>query len=443
MKKPTIQTVAAATALVVLAGCAVTEEKIEMWKGTKNGPKKLAAASVNKDVPMEIRAEAVIALSEISDRDDENIWDLYIKSLEAMDKMDAAKIVEIAAPILSKKVDTEIKGGVSKSQVAAKDALFVMFDFASGPGKEAVQQALIKWCTKDYNIRALAGKYNIRSIIKKLGAPGAEALIPLLSPSEPTIQHVAELIREVGDKAVLKKASTALSAQIEKNISQLQEVHLIAAAVIGGNAIGSLLLKTAGNTELSAELQRYALRAYSEGLTKQSIKPDKAQAAALIAIAENAKQDRNQREEAYYVIAQTGDKSAVPGIRKLLQQKDEYFRAVALRSLLRLDGENLLAEALEDLERSKRVSTEEEVDGIVERVAAFPPLLPKVRGLLGSESAFIAGIAVLVLADMGVKNDKELLASLEKDERNLPKGFKHKKLQDAVKAAMESIAQRG
>ena len=143
------------------------------------------------------------------------------------------------------------------------------------------------------------------------------------------------------------------------------------------------------------------------------------------------------------MIAQIGNKDAVPRIRKLLHSRDSFYRAVGLRCLLRMDGEALLADVLQELEKTKKVTTEAEVDGIVERIAAFPPLLPKVRELLKSESTFTVAVAVDVLRDMGVKDDLKLLKPLEKDERNLPKGFKNKKLQDAVKSAMDSIEQRG
>ena len=33
--------------LVAAAGCEVNEEKIELWKGTKNGPKKLAGTVID------------------------------------------------------------------------------------------------------------------------------------------------------------------------------------------------------------------------------------------------------------------------------------------------------------------------------------------------------------------------------------------------------------
>jgi hypothetical protein len=234
-----------------------------------------------------------------------------------------------------------------------------------------------------------------------------------------------------------------LAGQIEQDLTKLQEVHLIAAATIGGNAIGLLLLKVAANAELAPELQRYALRAYSEGINKESIKADQAHIDILFTIAENSKQDQYQREEAYYVIAQAAGKEEVIRVRRLLRGKDSFFRAVGFRCLLRMDGEALLADVLEELEKSKKVTSEEEVDGIVERITAFSALLPTIRKLLSSESAFTVGIAVSVLRDMGVKDDLKLLESLEKDERNLPKGFKHTKLRDAVKAAMTGIEQRG
>jgi hypothetical protein len=437
------QPVAFLIILLIAAGCEVTDENIELWKGTKNGPKKLAAAAVDKSISIDLRAKAVVALSEISDRDDEDIWGLLMQSLEKMEKPDASKIIEAAVPTLSKKVESGVEGGVSKGQANAKDALFVMMDFASGASRAAVEQALISWCTKDFNIRAQAGKYSIQAIIKAIGPKGARALIPLLTPKEITIKYVAELVRDAGDAAVLEKASKSLADALEKNLSSLQEIHFLSASIIGGNAVGQFLLRVASDAESSPERQRFALRAYYEGIDKERILSDRTHLDTLFSIAENEKQDQYQREEAYYVIAEAGTKADIPRIRRLLKHKDPFFRAVGLKCLLLMEGETALLEILLEIEKSKKAVTEEEVLKITARVAAFPKLLPKIRELLSDPSVFIMGIAVGVLQEIGVEDDLVRLASLENDERNLPKGFKNKKLRDAVKAAMDSIRQRG
>jgi hypothetical protein len=435
--------VIAMLAFLTLLGCAVNEEKIELWKGTKNGPKKLAATAVDKDVQIPLRAKAVVALTEISDRSDENIWELFIKAFEKMDKGDSAKIIEAAAPILAKKVATAPKGSVSKTQVSAKDALYVLLDFASGNGKTAVEKALIDWCTKDYNIRALAGKYNISAIVKKIGPSAAEALTPLLNVNEVTIKYIADLIHDINDPKVTQTASQSFAKNLKANIKKIQEIHLVAASIIGGDPLGKLLLEFAANPDLSPELQRFSLRAFSEGVAKQNIASSKTHLDALFEIAENSKLDQHQREEAYYVIAQMGGKDEVNRVRKLLRSKTSFWRMVGLRTLLRLDGESLVESVLKDIEKSKKVSDSDEVDEIVVRIAAFPAVVVKVRELLSDESEFIAGIAVAVLGEAGTKDDLALLKSLLNDERNLPKSFKHKKLSDAVKAAMEKIEERG
>jgi hypothetical protein len=437
------QSIALLIVLLIAAGCQVTNENIELWKGTKNGPKKLAAAAIDQTVPLDLRAKAIVALSEISDRDDEDIWGLLIQSFEKMDRADASKVIEASVPALRKKLESGVEGGVSKGQTAAKDALFVMRDFASGASKTAVDTSLISWCTKDFNIRAQAGKYSIQVIIKAIGPAGARALIPLLTPKEITIRFVAELIREAGDAAVLEKASKALAGALEQNLPSLKEVHFLSASIIGGNSLGLFLLRIAGDAESSPERQRLALRAYSEGIDKEHILADRIHLDTLLSIAENEKQDQYQREEAYYVIAQAGTAADIPRIKRLLKHKDGFFRAVGLRCLLRMEGESSLLEILSEIEKSGKTTTEEEVAGVVERVAAFPILLPKVRELLTSPSMFIVGAAVSVLQEIGTEVDLKQLSSLENDERNLPKGFKNKKLQDAVKAAMDAIKQRG
>ena len=87
-------------------GCDVTEEKIERWKGTKNGPKKLASTAIDPGIAIPLRAKAVVALTEIQDRDDEDVWALYTKTFEKMRKADAEKILDLAVPVLAKKVES-------------------------------------------------------------------------------------------------------------------------------------------------------------------------------------------------------------------------------------------------------------------------------------------------------------------------------------------------
>jgi hypothetical protein len=429
--------------LLFVIGCEVTEEKIELWKGTKNGPKKLAATAIDKDVPVPMRAKAVVALSDIRDREDEDVWDLFVKTFQKMEKADAQKVVDEAITSVAKKVSAGSKGAISKSQVGAKDSLYIMIDYASDKGKVEAEKALISWCTTDYNIRALAGKYNIRAIVKKIGAPAAEALITLLNLDEVAMKFIAELIRDIGDETVLKKASAKLAEDIKGNLKKVKEIHLVTAAIIGQDAVGKMFLELAQNEEITPELQRYALRAFSEGLATESIKASDEHVAALFAVAESSKLDRAQREEAYYVIAQAKRPEDVPKLRKLLRSKDGFWRSVGLHSLLRLDGAGLMEKSLEELDNDKLVKTPDDVDEIMVRILAFPNLLPTVRKLLESKSAFVVGIAIGVLGEAGGAEDLEPLKKLKGSDEGLPKSFRHKTVSEAVKAAIAQLGERG
>lgn len=424
-------------AFLILLGCEVTEEKLELWKGTQNGPKKLASTVTDPDVPMNLRAKAAVALVDI------NSWDLFRESFQNMDKAESAKVAGEVAPILAGLIENGDEQAITKIQVDAKDALFILLDNLSGEGLKVAQRALISWCVGDYNIRAMAGQYNIRTIVKKIGAPAAEALIELLDLNQIVIKYVAELIREVGDPEVLAKASGHLAQQLKSNVDKIQETHLVSASIIGGAPTASALLEIAGNEKTNSKLQRFALRAYSEGLNTGNIEADDAQVKKLFTIAQNESFDQYHREETYYVIAQIGRKQDLEKLRKVLESKDDFWRAVAFRCILRMDGEGQLEEAISELEKNGGLSTEKEYEEITSRVASFPNLLPKVRDLLNSSRPAVQAVAVDVMAEIGSPQDAAAIEKLTESKEKLPKGTGHKTLGDAAKDALEKLKKRG
>ncbi len=424
----------------ILAGCEVTEEKINLWKGTQNGPKKLAGTVIDTEIELGLRAKATVALVEI------NAWDLFREAFKKMEKSDAQRIVETVAPILSKMVEGQgstKEKPVSKLQVDAKDGLFILLDYAEGKGKAEAEQALINWCIEDYNVRAMAGQYNIRTIVKKVGPAAADALIPLLAVNQLVIKHVAELVRQVKDETVLAKASKHLADNLNANIKQIQEAHLVSAAIIGGSPIADMLLGLSTNNEVSGELQRFALRAFSESVNTGSVKLGDPQINTLFGMAENTDFDKFQREETYYVIAQAGRKDDLPRFRKLLSEKSSFWRAVGLRCILRIDGEGQLASVLQEIARLKMSKNKKDVEEVISRIASFPKLLPKIRKLVDNTNPFVSAVAVSVLGQIGTKDDIKKLINFIGKKTKLSKGFEHKTLGLTAQAAVEAIKKRG
>jgi hypothetical protein len=429
-----------AVALFFAIGCEVTQEKIQLWKGTKNGPHKLADAVTDEEIQIGLRANAAVALVEI------NSWELLRESLGKIKKEDAERVVGAMVPALAWIVEAEDNAdgkALSKLEVDAKDALFIVLNYTSGNAKDMAEKALIDWCVRDYNGRAMAGQYNIKTIVKKIGPKAAEALVPLLSVDQLVIKYIAELIVEVGDKKVLEKASSQLAADLRKNLKKLDKVHLISAAVIGGIPVAEALLEFATDKELGAELQRYCLRALSDSIDKKVVVLAQEHIDKLFEMAESPDFDKYQREETYYVIAQNGRKEDVPRIRKLLVEKSSFWRAVGFRCILRMDGEEQLSPTLKEIERLKLTKGKSDIEEIVSRIASFPNLLPEVRKLLDDSSSFIKAIAVGVLGKHGTNDDKKVIQELSNSKIPLPKGFEHKTLGEAAQAALGAIQKRG
>ena len=423
---------------LIQLGCEIDQEKIDLWKTTENGPKKLAGALIDPEQPMEIRTNAAIALVEITN------WDLYREAFQKMDKGDAQKVIAALAPQLAQVSKGENAGKPeetpTKRQIDAKDGLYLLLDFAGPETRDAVEKPLIAWCVEgNYNIRAMAG-YPVRTIAKKIGGPAAQALTKLLNMDQIAVEPIAKLVRDVGDASALAMASKHVAEQLRANVSKIEEKHLITAAVVGGEDVAIALLDLATDKNLDAELQRFALRAYSQSIETGYIKPDKAQMDRLFAMAENEEYDKFQREETYLTLAQAGGKDDVARVAKLLSSEEFFWRLVGMRCVLRMDGEGQLEMVL----RSKGLATgADEIDEVIGWIAKFPKLLPTVRKLLDGGDAFSRAVAVYVLGMKGDKaEDAPLLEKLAPDKTKLPEGFDHATLGDAAKAALEGLAQK-
>jgi hypothetical protein len=426
-------------AVCVSAGCQVTEEKIETWKGTQNGPKKLAGTFIDPSIDINLRVKAGVALVEM------NEWEKFKESFPKMEKSDSEKVILALAPVLGKLSKGEGGGPQEKSldklQVDAKDGLYLMLDYAQPGSRNAVVKPLLAWCVDgNYNIRAMAG-YNVRTVVKKIGAPATDALATLLTTDQIAIEPIAKLIVDVNNESSNKKASEFLSEQLKSNIKQVGEKHLVAAAIIGGPAIADTLLDLATDKNLSDEMQRFALRAYSQSLDNGSIKATPGQMDILFTMAENTEFDKFQREETYLTIAQAGTSKDSERMINLLTNEVFFWRLVGLRCLLRMDGKNQLVRALN---AKKLARDSDETSEVIMWTSRFPKLIDQIHEALKEGNTFAKGVAVYALGVIGsIDKDVPILEGLLDNKIKLPDGFDHKTLGEAAKAAINEIKKKG
>jgi len=426
-------------AALLLVRCSVTEETIELWKGTQNGPKKLAGTIIDPGVELNLRAKAAVALVQI------NNWDLFRESFTKMDKADGDQVIAAIAPILgevSKGDGGSEEVGPTKNQIDAKDGLFKMLDFAGPKSKPIVVDLLVAWCTEgNFNRRFLAGEHTIANLAKKMGPPAALKLANLLTIDHIAGKEIAKLIREIGDEEALVKASGKFAAELLANVGKITEDNLLAAASIGGDPLADALMALATDANLSDELQRFSLRAYSLSMEQGYMTSNKKRTDQLFEMAENTKYDQFQREETYLTIAQAAAPGDAPRVAKLLTDDSFFWRQVGLRCLLRIDGENQLEGAL----ATKGLTTSgEEIGEVIGWVAKFPKLLPTVRKLLDSEDTFVKAVAIYVVGAVGATaKDGPALEKLTSDKSKLPKGFDHKTIGEAAAFSLETLKQKG
>ncbi len=416
------------------AACEVTPEKIELWKGTQNGPEKIAAAIVNLKLDPGIRAQAAVALVQIGR------WPILDKAFtyETMTEAERAKVADAMLPILTTMLgDVTRPGSPQKSQVDAKDALVFIFPWVSAPQKEEVQKQLIGWIQGDFNSRYLAGESSIKKIAIVVGPPIYKAMADMVRGDLDVLEPLCKLLKEGKDATALRIASQKLAESLQKSGPESTEAVFKAATVIEGEPLQKQLLAMAANTELPAGVQRYALRAYA-------LFPNPADIAQLFAIAENEKNDRFHREESYYAIASMKHVEDLPKLLPLLKSKDPFYRGVGFKVCLQVGGAPKLSEILAFASKQDVKWTWEDMNEfVIMRIAGqmpdhLAPLLDVLRKSLGDPSPFVRAVAVHVLALKGNAKDSDLLKPLASDRARV-QGFSKPTVGEAAKEAIAAL----
>ena len=423
------------TLFATLSACEVTPENIEMWKGTQNGPEKIAAAVVNEKLVVNIRAQAAVALVQIGR------WPILEKAFEYMNDAEKSKVSDAMVPLLKNMLDDVSRPGVpKKSQVDAKDALMFIYPTTTAAEKPEVEQLLIGWVVGDFNSRFITGQNGIKKIVATIGTPAYKAVAEMVKGDLPYLEPVCQLLKEGNNKEALALASSNLAESFMKSGPNSTELQFKAAAILGGEPLQKQLLGMAGNTELPSSVQRFALRAYA-------LNPNPADINTLFAIASNEKFDRFHREETYYAIAALKQKETLPRLMELMKSKDPFYRGVGFRVCLQVGGAEKLLEILTYTSKQNvKWTTDDLNEFVIKRIVLYrpeflKPMLEVLRKALGDPSPFVRAVAVYVLSHKGDKQDIEKLKPLSND-RGRIQGFPRSTVGDAAKDAVKALEKK-
>ncbi len=227
--------VAVFAAGVTLPGCRTTNDDIERWGSTEQGPRKLVAVLSHDKYPIELRVEAALTLVRMKARSGRRVGiEELLTALGELPPPERAKITSRLVPLLI----TEMGKPLPKAQAGQpqppdpsfpyKDAAFALLTQDDGGlvtddgTRKQIRAALSDWVTADFADRMdeSSQMYGVEQVLRALGAEGVKHMPDLLVPNAKKIDRISDLIADLGDDETKQRASAKLVAIAKEVDSQ-------------------------------------------------------------------------------------------------------------------------------------------------------------------------------------------------------------------------------
>lgn len=449
--------VAALALLIVgaLAGCKVTTEDIEYWKGTVKGPGKIVSVMLADKYDMELRKHAALALVDMERQDRDGTADLQ-QALQRLDEEKRHEIIRLMVPGLQqlmKQADGKSEGSATPRQIRAKDAAFLLITHAPPDVKATLTVDVVNWYVEDFNGRSLAGNYSAEQVVRALGSPAAKVLVGGLKARLPpqALVKMAELIGQIADSEAKRTAAERLVA-IEKEMQSadflnwikdsvreqakaqniaLDEKKLESAAqknrdnfVLDGAipamkwlanepAVKTRLLALASDPtpgEANTERRVRALQALEGKVTKADLQP-------LLAMALDTNTPVQVRDYAFDRVGDIKAPEALPSLWPLMSGSDARLRWRAGELILGIGGPSIVNEFFAKLPSGNGEFPAEELEGYALRLGQMQPLpMDAMRQQLNSPDWWDRVIAIRFFERKGNADDVKKLEALKSDQ---------------------------
>lgn len=213
-----------ARGLIVLclttAGCRTDSEDVQRWANTQQGPRKLVAVLVHGKYPRPLRVEAAMTLIGMRARGGRRVGiDQTLEALAAMDASERDRLVAALVPeLIAKLGEPAPAAGASDESLPYKDAAFELLTH-TGPKlleraelEQPLRHALSQWAMADFVTRMSASgqQVSMQQMLQELGPTSVVGLPDLIERDTPKLDHIAQLIAELGDEQTKLRASQKL-----------------------------------------------------------------------------------------------------------------------------------------------------------------------------------------------------------------------------------------
>lgn len=325
-----------------LTGCRTSDDDIERWTNTAQGPRKLVAVLTHDKYPLERRVEAAMGLVRMKPRGGRQVGILgqddqpgLVGALESLPPAERERIVTEIVP----KLEEAMKAPPPKAQAGQpappdpsfpyKDAAFALLTHSEGAlvqseeNKTRLRTALTDWCMTDFAERMddSSQLYGMEQVLRELGAQGVARLPEQIDASAKKIDKMADLIADLGNEDAKLRAAkrlAAVAAEVDSEHWVKQKAPLVEAA----NKASKL---NPTPDQFKAQLDQYQeeelLRVFASmkkvggapvvdfllKYTQNKDKPEKRRAAALAALEGNINKNSPEQVKAVLDIASAAD----------------------------------------------------------------------------------------------------------------------------------------
>jgi hypothetical protein len=414
-----------------VAGCEVTPEKIQGWKGVESGPRKLRDAVRNESLKPEIRSLAAEALVDLALQDD---------LAQDVRELKPASQVSLLTTLVPRLIQTA-KGAdpaapPSRKQRNAKDALFLLRDAAQGAQRGTIDTALVEWCTTDLTGRQTAGGHATAKILKAIGPKAGPALVNLLRQPGPDFDLAARLLGQIGDEPTRNQAGELLIALARKE-KPIKDATLEALGRVGGAAVVKFLGDIVDKARENEEDAKRAL------LALQLAPRSEALPVALRA-AQNRKFKDTVRHEGLELMRRIGGKAAGEAAAPVIDDPDAilgWHAFEVVMATLKVDG---IRVGFEKLQLRHLAKKDDLPDFLVKHVKdhAGAAGRPALAAELGSKNPAARLAAIICLSELGTADDAPALERVAADSMKIRGWAGNPTIGAQARSAVERLRQK-
>jgi hypothetical protein len=384
----------------------VDSSRIQQWKGTEKGPRKLESALANGSVAPKLRAEAALALVDIGKAETTE------QTLAGLPPADRAAVAAELVPLYAKVVQT---GSVVQAR-DARDGLFTLRPQVGPAEQEKIDAVLLPALSRELRAgRVAGGRHSIERILEAMGPKSAPMLLAILEDPAAPYMGVVDLLAKVEDPAAREQAGQILVRRAA-GMPSIPPQLWRSLGMLGGKAATDFLQEKAEKGhERDAVL---ASQAMQQGPRNPAL------VSFAMRMAGDQRANKAVRDEMFGLLEYVGTPEAADGaLRIIASDPDPVVRYRAYETAVAIGKEGVIPAALETFPLAASYKREDVVDFLVKDiqkvgVAARPAIIKS----LTSKSPLARMTALLAFEAVGTSADAPEVAKLESDRASV-RGF--------------------